>query len=87
MAWHTVLGFEVLCDLYTLETYHCEVFSVACLLRKTTLSARYFIPQSGLEKIIANMVDSDRGMRDTMVRVSGPWDADLEDERGAIPIV
>jgi len=76
MVWHTVLEFEALCDLYALEYYHYEVFSVMYLLRKTTLGARY--PQSGVEKIIVNMVDSDSGMPDTMVRVSAPWDADLE---------
>ena len=30
------------------------------------------------------MIDSDRGMRDTMVRVTALWEAELEDERGAI---
>ena len=33
------------------------------------------------------MVDSDRGMRDTVVRVSGPWDTDSEKESGAVPVV
>jgi len=33
------------------------------------------------------MIDNDHNMRDTVVRVSGPWDANLEDERGAVPIV
>ena len=33
------------------------------------------------------MVDNDHGMRDTGVRVSGLWDADLEDENGVILVV
>ena len=87
MTWRTVLGFEALYDLYAPETYHCKVFSTAYLLRKTTLGARYFVPHSGMEKIIVNIVESDHGMRKTVVQVSGSWDANLEDESGAIPIV
>jgi len=44
-------------------------------------------PQSGVEKIIVNMADSDCGMRDTVVRVSGPWDANSKEEGGVIPVV
>ena len=69
-AWRTVLRFETLCDLYAPEACHCDVCSVAYLLRKTTIGARYFIPQSRVENIIVNMVDSDRSMRNTM-----PWSA------------
>jgi len=35
-------------------------------------------------KIIINMVDSDHSMRDTMVRMTGPWEAKSEVEHGAI---
>ena len=49
--------------------------------------ARYFVPQSGAEKIIINMVDSNHDMWDTLVRVSGPWKVEPDDERGAILIV
>ena len=86
-AWCTILGFEALCDLYAPETCHCEVFITAYLLRKTTQGTRYFVPRSGVEKVIINMVNSDHGMRDTMVQMSGPWDADSEDDRGAVPVV
>ena len=41
--------------------------------------------QSGYEKLIVNMGDSDHGMRDTVVRVSGPWEAESEEECEAIP--
>ena len=30
------------------------------------------------------MVDNDHSMRDSVIRVSDPWDAELEDEREAI---
>ena len=87
MAWRTVLSFKALCDLYAPKACHCEVFSATYLLQKTTIGARYFILQSGVEKIIINMVDSNRGMQDIVVRVSGPWDADSEEDRGVIPFV
>ena len=70
-AWRTVLGFEALCDLYAPEACYYEVFNIVYLLRKTTQGAHYFIPQSGVEKIIVNMVNSNHGMRDTMVQMSG----------------
>ena len=35
VALRTLLGFEALCDLYALEAYQLEVFSVAYLLKKT----------------------------------------------------
>ena len=79
--------FEALCDFYTSEACHCEVFNAAYLLQKTTISARYFIPHSGVEKIIVNMVNSDRGMQDTVTRVFGPWDADSEEECKVISVV
>ena len=56
-------------------------------LRKTTQGMRYFFAQSGAEKVIVNMVNNDHGMRDTMVRVTGLWDAESEDERGAVLVV
>jgi len=40
-----------------------------------------------VEKIIINMVDSNRDMQDIVVRVSDPWDADSEEDRGVIPYV
>ena len=48
---------------------------------------RYFVPQSGVEKIIINTVDNDHDMQDTVVLVTGPWEAESEDERGAIPVI
>ena len=47
---------------------------------------RYFFPQSGVEKIIVNMVNSDHGMQDTVVRVTGLWEAESENECGAVPV-
>ena len=64
-----------------------EVFSTAYSLKKSTHGARYFALQSGVEKIIANIVISDHGMRDTVAQVTGPWDVESEGERGAVPII
>jgi len=44
VAWRTILGFEALCNLYALEAYQCEIFSVAYLLRKISNGTRYFTP-------------------------------------------
>ena len=55
-------------------------------LRKTTQGARYFAPQSGIEKVIVNIVNNDHSMRDTVVRVTGLWEAESKDERRAVPI-
>ena len=82
-----VLGFETLCVLYASEACQCEVFSTAYTLRRTIQGACYFVPQSGIEKTIVNMIDNDHDMRDTVVWVTGPWEAESEDERGAISIV
>ena len=32
------------------------------------------------------MIDNDHGMRDTVVRVTGSWEVDSEDECGAVPV-
>ena len=85
MAWSTVLRFEALCTLIVPDAYRREVFSAVYALRKIAHDARYFVSQSGCKKIIVNMTDNDHGMRDIVVRVIGPWEAESEDERGAIP--
>jgi len=87
VACHTVLGFEALGALFTPEACQREVFSTAYSLRKTTQGPRYFIPQSAVEKIVVNMVDNNYSMRDTVVWVTGLWDAESENEHGAIPVV
>jgi len=46
----------------------------------------YFVLQSGIEKIIINIVDSDHGIQDAVVQVTGPWETESEDECGAIPV-
>ena len=66
VAWRIVLGFEAFCNLYSLEAYHREVFNTTYLLRRpfrvcVTLSLEH------CGKIIVNMVDSDHGIRDSMV--------------------
>ena len=44
-------------------------------------------PQSGVEKITVNVVNNDHGMRDTMIRVIGSWEAESKDEHGVVPVV
>jgi len=46
----------------------------------------YFFTQSGVEKVIVNIINNDHGMRDTMVRVTGSWEVESEDEHGVVPI-
>ena len=58
-----------------------RVFAKKDYSRCTLLS-----PQNGIEKNIVNMDKNDHSMRDTVVRVIGPWEAEFEDERGAVPI-
>ena len=40
------------------------------------------MPEGGYDKLIVNMVDSDHDMRETVVRVTGPWEVELKSERG-----
>jgi len=62
-----VLGFEALCALVSLDACRREVFSVVYVLRRTSQNVCYFVPQSGCDKIIVNMVDNEHGMHDTVV--------------------
>ena len=50
LAWHTVLGFKALCDLYAPVSCQHEVFNTVYSLKKTTQGARYFVTQSRVEK-------------------------------------
>ena len=85
VAWRTVIEFEAFCALSAPDAYQREVFWDAYALKKTLQDARFFVPRSGCEKLIMNMVDNNHNMRDTVIRVSGPWEAELEKERGASP--
>ena len=51
-----MLGLKAIYALSVPEVCQREVFSAAYALRKTSQDARYFMPQSGVEKIIINMV-------------------------------
>ena len=81
-----MLGFEAFYALFTSEACPREAFSTVHLLRKTTQGAYYF-PQSGVEKIIVNMIDSDHSMRDTVFQVTGLWDAESKDGCGSILVI
>ena len=87
VTWRTVLGFKALCALYALGACQREVFSTAYALRRTTKGTRYFVPQSGVEKINVNMVNSDHGIRDTMFRVTGQWDVESKYEHGIVLVI
>ena len=50
VAWHTVRGFEALCDLIVQDACQREVFSVAYVLRKTAQDVRYFVPRVGVKR-------------------------------------
>jgi len=43
------------------------------------------VSQGGCDKLIVNMVNSDHGMRETVVRITGPLAAESESERVAVP--
>ena len=59
------------------QDLQCRVFA-----KKDYPGCALLFPQSGVEKVIINMVDNDHGMRDTVVQVTGPWEAEYEDECG-----
>ena len=79
-----MLEFEAFNALIVPYAYRRGIFSAAYTLRKTAQDACYFVPQSVCEKIIVNMVVSDHGIQDTVVRVIGPWEVESEDEHGVI---
>ena len=72
--------------MYAHEACQLEVFNAAYSLRKTNQGAQYFFSQTGVEKIIVNMSNCDHGMWDTVVRVTGPCEAESEDEHGVVPV-
>ena len=80
-----MLEFEAFCSLSAPDVCQREVFWDAYVLKKTLQDTRFFVPRSGCKKLIMNMVDNNHNMRDTVIRVSGPWEAELEKERGANP--
>ena len=82
VAWRTILGFKAFCILKIPNAYRREVFNAAYALRKTSPDACYSVPQGGCNKL--NMVDIDYDMRETVVRVTGPWEAEPESECGTV---
>jgi len=60
-------------------------FSAAYALRRTSQNVRYFMPQSACDKIIVNKVNNDHYMRDTVVQLTGQWEAKLKSECGTVP--
>ena len=60
-AWRTVLGFEALCAAHVPALYDVEEFCAAYVMRKSHQEARFFILQSGYDRLIINLVDIDHG--------------------------
>jgi len=56
------------------------------VLSKTSQDVCYFMPQGGYDKLIVKIVDSDRGMCETVVHIIGMSEAELESEHGAASI-
>jgi len=58
-AWRTILGFEALCAFFVLDAYEVEEFYATYVMRKSHQDARSFVPRSGCDRLIINLVDSD----------------------------
>ena len=84
-AWHTVLGFEALCVSSAPNSCGREDFCAIYSMRKTNQDGHFFIPQSGCDKLIVNLVDNVHEWRDTVIRVPGPWEAASAENRVIIP--
>ena len=64
------MGFQSLCNKFVPDTYMIEDFSTLYMIRRIKGSC-FFVAQSCLEKLIVNLVDSDHGWHDTVIRISG----------------
>ena len=83
--WRTVLGFEALRAAFAPDTYGVEEFCATHnVMTKTHQDARSFVPRSGCDGSIINLVGSDHGWHDTIIRVSGPWEAVQAKDRGRV---
>ena len=85
-GWRVVLGFEALCDLFTPDSHGIIDFFVPFMMRKTKENGHFFAAQSGIERSIVNLADSDHGWCETIIRVFGAWDAAAQKDRGVFPM-
>jgi len=74
-AWWTILGFQALCASFAPNSCQCADFCAIYSMRKTNQDGRFFIPRSGYDRLIVNLVDSDHGCCDIVIRVSRTWEA------------
>jgi len=54
-------------------------------MRKSHQDTGSFVPLSRRDRLIINLVDSDYEWRDTIIRVSGPWEDALAKDRERVP--
>ena len=51
---------------------------------KDQQNGHFFIPWSGCDRLVVNLVDNDQGLHDTVIRVSDPWEDASAKNRGVI---
>jgi len=66
-AWCIILGFKDLCVSFVPNSCRHEELYAIYSMRKTNKDDRFFIPQSGCDRLIINLVDNDHGWRDTVI--------------------
>ena len=54
-------------------------------MRKIKENGRFFVARSGLERLIVNLVSSDYGWSEIVIRVSDAWEAATQKEPGMVP--
>ena len=83
-GWHVVLGFEAFCNLFAADSRNVDDFSALYVMRKTKKNGRFFAARSGLEKLIVNLADNNHGWRETVIRISGTWEAAAQKDCGVV---
>ena len=68
--WRVVLSFQTLCNLYLPDACRVENFSASYTMKKTKENACFLGVKSDRERLIVNLVDSNHGWHDTVIRIS-----------------
>ena len=82
----SILGFEVLCDLFAPDSRRVKDFSALYVMRKTKENNSFFTARRDLERLIINLADSDHCWRETVIRVPGAWEAAAQKDLSLIHI-
>ena len=82
-AWRVLLTFEVLCNRFLPKACRREEFCVVYMMRKGMVTLVPSPPQRGCDKLVVNIPDSNHGWRDSVVRITGPWEA-LAENHGRV---